>query len=181
MTNETEENVIKTDLLDKDLGKISKQEAHKGKGILHKAIIVVVRDSGGEYLLTKRSTFKQLWPDFYDISINTHPKPDESYETAVIRRLKEELDLNVHNLRSIGVFSYFAEYEDKGSENEFCRIFLVENIDRREITPNPKEISNYIFVGEGQIREFICEGTLAPWAKLIVNCGYLNLDQTPMV
>ena len=171
-----EENVVKTNLLDETLGEVSKQKAHQGEGMLHKAIIVIVKDSDGKYLITRRSNSKQLWPSFFDISIATHPKRGESYEEAAERRLKEELGIDIPHtlLKQIGMFSYFAKYGANGSESELCRVFLVENVSRHEITPNPKEISDCIFVGE-EIKGLVHREDLTPWAELVIRCGYLNL------
>ncbi|MBI5148682.1 NUDIX domain-containing protein [Candidatus Pacearchaeota archaeon] len=164
--------VIKTNLQDEDLGAVSREEAHRGNGILHRAIVVIVKTKEGKYLLAARCNKKQLWPETFDLSIATHPKNNESYEESAKRRLSEELGLNVNQVKSLGVFSYFVK-QGENCENEFCRVFLAE-VDENSINFNPEEISHIVFCDKNEILRLCSEGKLTPWANLVILGGYLD-------
>ena len=51
----------------------TREECHEGEGLLHRATTVLITNTKGEILITRRSGEKPLWPDFCDTSASTHP------------------------------------------------------------------------------------------------------------
>ena len=164
--------IVETSLYDEVLGVIPKLKAHEGDGVFHRAIAVVIKTPDGKYTLAKRSDQKLLWPGYYDLTIASHPRPGETYQKAAERRCIEELGVTA-SVRPLGVFSYFAKYGNY-AENELCRVFAAE-VQKESIRSNPKEISNVVFEDKEGVLRYSREGSLTPWANIILNAGYLEL------
>ena len=74
----------------KRIGKVEKIKAHKEKK-LHLAFSILVINEKKEMLIHKRSLNKYHSPGLWTNTCCSHPKFGESLETAVHRRLKEEM------------------------------------------------------------------------------------------
>jgi isopentenyl-diphosphate delta-isomerase len=69
-------------------------------------------------------------------------------ETATRRRLSDELNIEAE-LEHIYWFCYTAEFDETGSENELCHVYL-GRLDGR-MQPNDSEISATRFVAAGDV------------------------------
>src|SRR6185437_11810517 len=83
--------LILVDESDREIGQLSKAECHRGSGVLHRAFSLLIFNEAGELLLQQRSAHKRLWPLYWSNSCCSHPRRAESMETAIHRRLYEEL------------------------------------------------------------------------------------------
>ena len=159
------EELILVDQNDNDIGFLSKSACHAGEGVLHRAFSVILFNINGELLLQKRSALKKLWPMYWSNSCCSHPRSGEIIEDAVQRRLKEELGVCLP-LEFIYKFSYQANYENLGSENELCSVYL-GRIDKK-ITINTEEIADYKYINHEvltQDMKFSPE-QYTPWFKM---------------
>lgn len=93
---------------------------------------VFVVDGEGKILLPVRSLKKRYLPGGYDFSCGENLTAGESYETAVLRGLIEELGVEDGNPKEVGVFSPDPE------KNLFCfgKVYLLEVGDKSEIKIN---------------------------------------------
>ena len=73
------------------------------KGLLHRAVAVLVIRSSGMFLLQRRSKSDRWHPGLWTISSTGHVKEAESYEAAAQRELKEELGIE-SKLEMVGKF-----------------------------------------------------------------------------
>lgn len=100
-------------------------DCHLGKGLHHRAFVVLLENSKGEVLLQKRK--HTLWDDFWDTTAISHvlhlEDHDETYEDAGLRALKDEMGIINVKILKVGGFNYFAKHE-RNSENEYCAILL---------------------------------------------------------
>lgn len=77
-------------------GKIeTREECHK-KGLWHRAVYGFLFNKNGDVLLQKRSGNKKLWPNLWDVTVGGHVLTGEFGEQALIREIKEELDININ-------------------------------------------------------------------------------------
>lgn len=76
------------------IGKSSRGEAHR-KGLIHRALSVLILNSKGHILLQKRSKNKSVHPLSWDLSTSEHVLAGESYENAGVRSVKEELGVEI--------------------------------------------------------------------------------------
>jgi isopentenyl-diphosphate delta-isomerase len=72
----------------------SRREVH-ARGLLHRAIHVLVFNSRGEIFLQKRSMTKDREPGKWDSSSSGHVDSGENYDVCAMRELREEIGLIV--------------------------------------------------------------------------------------
>ncbi len=77
---------------DEQVGTATRKEVHEKK-LLHRAVHIVVFDPEKGVLLQKRSLQKDSYPGWWDISVGGHVDVDESYKSAAVREMKEELGI----------------------------------------------------------------------------------------
>ncbi len=80
------------DTADRPVGTASLKDCLE-KGLLHRAVAVVVVRSGGELLLQRRSTNDVWHPGRWTLSSTGHVKSGETYRQAAVRELSEELGI----------------------------------------------------------------------------------------
>jgi len=160
------EKLFLVDKNDNVIGFEEKEKCHQGKGILHRAIFVLIFNSKKEFLLTQRSKYKPLWPLIWDGACASHPRyPKESYLDCAKRRLKEELGVSLSALKYLFKFYYQASYKNLGSEKEICAVFV--GVYDGKIKPNKKEIADWRWVDFKKLEEEIKENPekFSPWLK----------------
>jgi isopentenyl-diphosphate delta-isomerase len=111
------EALILVDEADREVGHLSKSKCHDGQGVLHRAFSLLIFNGEGELLLQQRAATKRLWPLYWSNSCCSHPRRAEGMETAIHRRLHEELGLRCP-LQFLFKFQYQAQFETAGSEQE---------------------------------------------------------------
>ena len=142
VSSESEE-LILVDIDDNEVGYRSKADCHDGPGVLHRAFSLFLFNDNGELLLQQRSAEKRLWPGYWSNSCCSHPRRGETLSIATLRRLHDELN-TAADLEYVYQFCYQAEFNELGSENELCHVFLGK-IDGA-IQPNESEIADVRFV-----------------------------------
>lgn len=85
-----EEQVVLVDEQNEVLGYMGKLEAHT-KGLLHRAISVIIFNTQGEMLVQQRALTKYHWAGIWSNTCCSHPRKNESFKDAAERRLFEEL------------------------------------------------------------------------------------------
>jgi 16S rRNA (adenine1518-N6/adenine1519-N6)-dimethyltransferase len=70
----------------------TRSEVHAQK-LLHRAVHVFVFNKRGDLLLQKRSRLKDMCPGLWDSSVSGHLDSGESYATAAVRELHEEMGI----------------------------------------------------------------------------------------
>lgn len=140
--------VILVDEQDRPLGFCAKQDAHV-RGLLHRAVSVLVVDAQDRTLLQRRALGKYHSGGLWSNAACTHPRQGESIEEAARRALREELGLEPESLTYAFPFVYRADVGDGLTEHEFDHVFYASV--RGEPVPNALEVS---------------EVAWAPWAKV---------------
>ncbi len=117
------EPLILVDESDREVGHLSKAQCHAGRGVLHRAFSLLIFNVEGELLLQQRAATKRLWPLYWSNSCCSHPRRNEPMETAIHRRLHEELGIRCP-LRYLFKFQYQAQYGSAGAEHELCSVYI---------------------------------------------------------
>lgn len=92
------------DVVDADdvvVGRAPRAEVH-GRGLMHRAVHVLVFNRRRELFLQKRSRLKDAHPGTWDSSAAGHLAPGEDYATAARRELAEELGIEDAELQPAG-------------------------------------------------------------------------------
>jgi isopentenyl-diphosphate delta-isomerase len=157
--------LILVDADDRELGFCSKEECHRGEGMLHRAFSVFIFNSRGAVLLQQRSALKPLWPLFWSNSCCSHPRRGETVEAAARRRVREELAIDCE-LRFLYKFEYHARFNTQGSERELCSVLAAISDDVP--APDPAEIAAWRYLAPAELSAEIAREPerFTPWLKL---------------
>lgn len=158
--------VILVDEKDNVLGEADKLEVHE-KGLLHRAVSVLIYNSKGEWLLQKRANGKYHSSNLWTNTCCSHPYPGELSLKAAERRLMEEMGMECA-LNKVFDFCYFADLDNQLSENELDHVFAGVT-DSLPIL-NPEEASEYRYIStENLLLEMKNQPSLfTEWFKIIV-------------
>ena len=158
--------LILVDEHDRGLGFLSKTLCHEGAGVLHRAFSLLIFNESGELLIQQRAASKRLWPMYWSNSCCSHPRGNETMETATRRRLYEELGIACP-LHFLFKFQYQAQFDANGAENELCSVFVGRC--RDPIRANSEEILDWRWISpEALQRDIAAQGgrTFTPWFML---------------
>ena len=81
---------------DEVAGRASRSEVHR-RGLLHRAVHVLVFNSRGEIFLQKRSMTKDSHPGAWDSSASGHVDSGEDYDPCAVREVWEEIGLKLNS------------------------------------------------------------------------------------
>lgn len=118
-----EEQVVLVSEQDEYIGTMGKTEAHQ-KGLLHRAISIILYNQQGEMLIQRRALTKYHWAGIWSNAVCSHPRYQESYRDAAQRRLREELGIETM-LQEKFHFIYKAFDAPSGlTEHEYDTVFV---------------------------------------------------------
>jgi isopentenyl-diphosphate Delta-isomerase len=157
------ESLILVDGADREVGFLSKERCHEGRGVLHRAFSLLIFNDRGELLLQRRSAAKRLWPHYWSNSCCSHPRQAETMDSAIHRRLYEELGLACP-LHFLFKFQYQAQFDNVGAEHELCSVFIGRSMGR--VRADHNEIADVRWVSPDSLfREMQGVGAVSftPW------------------
>jgi isopentenyl-diphosphate delta-isomerase len=159
------EQVILVDPADRETGTLEKLEAHQ-KGLLHRAVSVILFNSQGEMLLQKRADGKYHSAGLWTNACCSHPRPGESPPAAARRRLKEEMGLSA-DLAFAFSFSYTARVGEL-IENEFDHVFT--GLSDEFPVPDPSEVSEWKYMAEAGLTDLITRHpySFTAWFRILM-------------
>lgn len=134
---ETKIEVILVDKEDNQIGVEEKLSAHKA-GKLHRAFSIFVFNKKHELLIHKRASGKYHSGGLWTNTCCSHPRVGEELNTAVHRRLEEELGFDT-DLEKQFHFIYKAKVGDL-TEHEFDHVYFGSF--EGEFTPDPDEVED---------------------------------------
>ena len=158
---QTEEQLILVSESGRALGQAGKTEAH-ARGLLHRAFSIFLVDREGRLLVQRRAEGKYHSAGLWGNSCCGHPRPGERTRSAAIRRLGEELGVDVP-LDHQFLARYRAEVGGGMVENEQVHIYFGRA--PSALRPDPDEISETGFLSWDELDRIAAErpDTLAPW------------------
>lgn len=159
MTTRTKEQVVLLDEQGRASGTADKVDVHHADTPLHLAFSVHLFDSDGRVLVTRRALTKRTFPGVWTNSCCGHPAPGEDLTGAVRRRVRQELGLDVVDLRlALPSFRYRAE-QDGVVENEMCPVFVGSA--GGVLDPDPAEVDATSWEPWTDFRAGVLDGTRA--------------------
>jgi isopentenyldiphosphate isomerase len=79
---------------DEVIGRQPRAEVHR-RGLMHRAVHVLVFNAAGQVFLQKRSMQKDRQPGVWDSSASGHVDSGEDYDACAVRELREEIGLQL--------------------------------------------------------------------------------------
>ncbi len=143
-----EEYVVLVDEADRSTGIQEKLVAHR-EGNLHRAVSVFLFNNQGKMLLQQRAEEKYHSGGLWTNACCSHPFPDELPLHAAIRRLKEEIGLDVANLQYAFPFLYKASLENGLVEHELDHVFI--GITDSKPAPTKEEVMAVEYFSQKQL------------------------------
>lgn len=163
------DDVVLVDEHGSPIGRAPRLEVHDARTPRHLAFSVHLFDGAGRVLLTRRAVTKKTWPGVWSNSCCGHPRPDESVEAAVRRRVGEELGLDIVDLTpELPDFRYDAVDASGIVENEICPVFSARV--GGPVRPDPAEVCEVAWV---DWRDYVASvetipALFSPWSVLQV-------------
>ena len=159
--------VVLVDKNNNEIGLADKMQAHL-KGFLHRAFSTIVINDSREILLQKRSFSKYHTPGLWTNACCSHPKPNESYTDAIIRRLDEEMGMKC-KLNAAFSFVYRSKLSSELIEYEHDTVYIGET----NILPkiNKHEVAEYKYLSFNRLHSEVQNypHLYTPWFKIILN------------
>ncbi|MFC1653679.1 NUDIX domain-containing protein [Patescibacteria group bacterium] len=144
---------------DKELGSISRQEAHSGVKKIHRSVYILLVNDQDQILLQKRSQQKDTYPGFWTVSTSGHVTYGQTYEEAVKKEMEEEIGISPEN------FTYISNmFYESAQEKEISKIYLAEN-QGEEVSIDKTEVEETRWVSIKKLKEFDKNNNLTPAGK----------------
>ena len=135
---------------DEVIGRARRNEVH-ARGLLHRAVHVLVYNARGEIFLQKRSMKKDRQPGVWDSSASGHVDSGEDYDPCAVRELKEEIGLAV----SVTPQRFFKIPACEETDQEFVWVYRCEN--EGPFTLHPDEIDEGRWFTPGEVTRWVKE------------------------
>jgi len=142
------------------MGRERREKIHS-IGLWHRGVHVLVFDSRGRMILQMRSAEKDKFPNRYDLSVSEHLAEGETYNSAAIRGLREELGITNVALKRLMRFKMnYGPNDNMISELYECHYDGPIQIDKRET----QSLETFSL---SEIKEMLAkdEDKFAPWTK----------------
>lgn len=161
-----DEHVVLLDEEGNAIGTAPKREVHHESTPLHLAFSCYLFDGEGSVLVTRRALHKPTWPGAWTNSACGHPAPGEDLAEAVVRRVHQELRVDVHDLRlALPAFRYQAVMDNGVRENEMCPVFTA--VSSRAVDADPDEVAEAVWEPWPGFRDAVLTGArdVSPWCR----------------
>ncbi|MEM8549313.1 MAG: NUDIX domain-containing protein, partial [Verrucomicrobiota bacterium] len=149
---------------DEVLFQCKRSEVHRRR-LFHRAVHILVYNSRGEVYLQRRSPTKDTYPNRWTTSCSGHVDAGETYATAAVRELSEELGICIENTDTLELL--FSESPRRATGYEFIEVSRLSW--DGPITPDPEEISEGKWFTPAALTEAIATvpDDFAPSARLV--------------
>lgn len=159
-----QEQIWHVDENDKPIGAIGRDESRE-TGERYRIVRVSVEDERGDILLQKRLETKKSFPGCWDTSAGGNVAYGESYEDAALRELREEAGIEGVGLTEVAYFYSEAADPDNRKLNRFTKVYRMLASKDIEVTPQPEEVAEFVWVTPDGLDRIIAEGKITDGLK----------------
>jgi 16S rRNA (adenine1518-N6/adenine1519-N6)-dimethyltransferase len=115
------------------------------RGLLHRAVHILVQRADGDVFLQKRSLEKDSHPGKWDSSASGHLDSGEDYSAAAMRELREELGIEVDSVDEIAALP-----ASDATGQEFVKIYRVSHAGPFNLHPGEIEDGKWLSLRDVQ-------------------------------
>jgi isopentenyl-diphosphate delta-isomerase type 1 len=141
---------------DKVIGKATRNEVHNKK-LIHRSVMFFIFDKKWRILVTQRTKEKDMFPEYWSITLGGHVNSEESYDDAVIREVKEEAGIE-NKPFFMGIIKKRTPEE---KENSKVYSFMIN----KKIKLDKKELKQGMFLTMKEMKEKIKKEKFLPETK----------------
>jgi len=167
--------VILVDEQDTQVGLEEKLKAHE-LGLLHRAFSVFLfrkKDGEIQVLLQQRAKNKYHCGGLWANTCCSHPREAEDIVQAGKRRIKEELNIDIDNLKEVDFFTYRAAFPNKLIEHEVDHVLIgaldLGNSDAIDFNKNEVEAICWVSLDDFTKKFTQKTDVCVPWALKAFN------------
>lgn len=77
---------------DRVVGRVTRAEMRR-RNLLHRAVYLLIRNSRGDFFVHRRTTTKDVYPGYWDVTVGGVVAAGESYDEAARREVAEEVGI----------------------------------------------------------------------------------------
>ena len=127
----------------------------RADGLPHRATYILVFNSEGLLFVQKRTTTKDIYPGYSDVATGGVVLSGESYETAALRELEEEL-----GIQGVPLKAHFDFYHDLAGNRVWGRVYSCVHDGRMKL--QEEEVESGAFYSIQEIFEHSCNEPYTP-------------------
>lgn len=134
-----------------------------GEGDYHLVVHVCIFNAKGEMLIQQRQSFKEGWPNMWDITVGGSAVSGESSQTAAEREVFEELGirLDLQGIRPHFTINFGDGFDD---------IYLIEKeVDLSGLKLQYEEVQNAKWADREEVLELLKKGAFIPYYENYIN------------
>ena len=145
-------------------GTAPKSAVHHDDTPLHLAFSCYVVDDEGRLLVTTRAASKPSFPGVLTNTVCGHPLPGEDLDAAVRRRARDELGVEVGDVRLVLPEFRYRAVMGGIAENEVCPVFVALAV-TDGLAPDPEEVDDAAWVPWSEFSADVLAGRrgVSPW------------------
>ena len=137
----SDEAVVLVDRQGRAIGSLPKSAAHHDATPLHLGFSCYIVDGSGQLLVTTRATHKPSFPGVVTNSVCGHPLPGESAVEAVRRRTRQELGMELADVRPVLPDFRYRAAMGGVVEHEVCPVYVARTAGGPP-QPDPAEVGS---------------------------------------
>lgn len=147
---------------DQPLGSVERATAHE-QGFIHRAVLVVLTDNDGKYILQKRASTKKQYPDHWTVAASGHVTYGESYEEAAARETSEEIQVAAGALQLAEVLLVPSAEETQQVGVVMATLSALETM-----SADPEEVADIIAVTKEELKVLLQTEQFTPAARAVL-------------
>jgi isopentenyl-diphosphate delta-isomerase type 1 len=145
---------------DNVIGKATRKEVHNKK-LIHRSVMFFIFDKKGRILVTQRTKAKDMFPEYWSITLGGHVNSGESYDEAVVREAKEEAGVE-NKPFFMGIINKRITEEKENSK-------IYEFVTDKRIKLDKGELKQGMFLTMEELKDKIKKEKFLPETKDLLN------------
>lgn len=147
--------VVIVDEDDNEIGTAMLDDARQ-QGLYHRIVAVFIIDDAGRMLLQLRSPNVKVYPNCWDQAAGGHVDVGQTYETAAVNELTEELGL--HNIALTELGTYKSHTKEGGRIiNQFERVYEAKVTHDTNLKPEESEVTALKWFTASELKALIAQ------------------------